>query len=199
MGSLREAAYILVLTYELRWSRKRGGTLGCCSLYLNDRAVLRVHPQDSIDEIVGLALWGQSHNQAVSSVQPLGSAGLQCHLIICGGDPCPLPDAGLIEEFLIVQNRAQYVLSNDARAGLRDDGVTLARILLVGSDYRHFCYRMNFVIAPVNGIVFVHRVSLDILRSGFDRSVHLLNHGCRGDLLSRRRHRSQKRKDRGTH
>src|ERR1039457_4326576 len=108
MGSLREAAYILVLTYDLRRSRKYRGTFGRCSLYLNDRAVLRVHPQDSFDKVVGLAPWGQSHNQAVSSVQPLGSAGLQRHLIICGGDPCPLPDAGLIEEFLIVQNRAQY-------------------------------------------------------------------------------------------
>src|ERR1039457_6406262 len=151
MGSLREAAYILVLTYELRGSRKRGGTLGCCSLYLNDRAVLRVHPQDSVDKIVGLALWGQSHNEAVSSVQPLGSTGLQCHLIICGGDPCPLPGAGLVEELLIIQNRAQYEVSNDARAGLRDDGVTLAGILLVRSHYRHFGYRMDFVIAPVNG------------------------------------------------
>src|ERR1035441_8314997 len=134
MGSLRKAAYVCVLAHNLRGPRKHRRTLGRCSLYLNDRAVLRVHPQDSFDKVVGLALWGQSHNKAVSSVQPLGSAGLQCHLIICGGDPCPLPDAGLIEEFLIVQNRAQYELSNDARTGLRDDGVTLARILLVGSD-----------------------------------------------------------------
>src|ERR1017187_3094155 len=116
MGGLREAAYILVLTHDLRRSRKHRGTLGRCSLYLNDRAVLRVHPQDSFDKVVGLSLWGQSHNKAVSSVQPLGSTRLQCHLIICGGDPRPLPDAGLVEEFLIVQNRAQYEVSNDARS-----------------------------------------------------------------------------------
>src|ERR1017187_10849786 len=158
MGSLRKAAYVCVLTYDLRGSRNHRGTLGRCSLSLNDRAVLRVHPQDSFDKVVGLALWGQSHNKAVSSIQPLGSAGLQCHLIICGGDPRPLPDAGLVEELLIIQNRAQYEVSNDARAGLRDDGVTLAGILLVRSHYRHFGYRMDFVIAPVNGIVLGHRV-----------------------------------------
>ena len=63
-----------------------------------------------------------------------------------------------------------------AKYSPRDDDVAFSGSLFVGRHYRHFGDGMDFVIAPVNGIVLGHRVSRKILNSGFDRRVHLMDY-----------------------
>jgi hypothetical protein len=57
---------------------------------------------------------------------------------------------------------------------------------------------MDFVLAPVNGIMLGRGVSHNIFNSGFNRRVNLLNHGWRAGLLSRRRDCSRERKERSS-
>src|ERR1017187_1058744 len=83
MGGLRKAGHVCVLAHHLRGSGEHGGAFGPCSLNLNDRTILRVHPQGSLDEIGSLPFGGQGKNKAVPPIQPLARIGLQFHFIVC--------------------------------------------------------------------------------------------------------------------
>ena len=121
--------------------------------------------------------------KAIPLIQPLNRAGLELHLVIGGGEPGVLPDAGQIDLFFAVENRRKHMVLNECGAGLREDCVALPCLRLVFGLHRHLGGGIGLVLAPVDGVVLDDGVFGNMVDSSLHRRVHPLNDRCGVHLL----------------
>lgn len=181
------AVDVFVKAHHVGGAGEDGGAFGCDAVDLDDRIVARVDPNGSVDHIGGLALRDYGHSNAVATIDTLGDAGLELHLVVGGGEPGVFDVAGDVDVLFIVEQGIQANPLYELRAALREDNVTLAVALLIGCFHLPLSDRMSFVFAPVDGIGFGERKAQNIVIAGESRGVDAADDGCLVRLLGRER------------